>query len=536
MRKRASKRGTSEHAEHVAGGVESGPRGVAAQLRPRLVVAAILTVPVFLISMVPALQFPDWGWVAGALALPVVSWAAWPFHRAAAVNARHFASTMDTLVSIGVTAAYLFSVWQLAADPRMTEHPGMEGMAGRRPVLRGRRRCHHLPAAGPLPRGERQAEGRRRAQGAAEPGRQGRHRAPGRHRATGSPPISSGGRRHRGPARREDRHGRRGDRWHLRGRRLPGDRRIGARGGRPGQPRHGRHHQHLRPAPGPRHPRGLGNHAGPDGAGWCPRRRPARPPSPGLRTGSARVFVPVVLVIAGLTFAAWLLAAAARRSACRAPRGLHGRRRRAGHRLPLRPGARHPGGPPHRHRPRRPAGHPDQGPAGPGGHPDRGHHPAGQDRHRHHRPPCRGRHRGVRRPSAEDDVLRLAGAVEAASEHPDRPRHRRRGTVRREAGTTTAALPAVDGLPFRPGRRCPGTVEGRHVLRAARAGCRKTASRLTPGQQDALGRPPKSPAPPRSGSRWTGNRPASSACGTRSSPVRLPRSPGCGSWGCGPSC
>ena len=67
--------------------------------------------------MVPAFQFPHWGWVAGALALPVVSWAAWPFHRAAAVNARHLASTMDTLVSIGVTAAYLFSAWQLSAIP-----------------------------------------------------------------------------------------------------------------------------------------------------------------------------------------------------------------------------------------------------------------------------------------------------------------------------------------------------------------------------------------------------------------------------------
>ena len=100
----------------------------AATLAPRLVAAAALTVPVFLISMFPALQFPNWGWVAGALALPVVSWAAWPFHRAAAVNARHLSSTMDTLVSIGVTAAYVFSAWQLLADPRLTEHPGMEGM------------------------------------------------------------------------------------------------------------------------------------------------------------------------------------------------------------------------------------------------------------------------------------------------------------------------------------------------------------------------------------------------------------------------
>ena len=105
------------------------PAGSAApSLRPRLVVAAALTVPVFAISMVPALQFPNWGWVAAVLALPVVTWAAWPFHRAAAANARHLASTMDTLVSIGVIAAYAFSAGQLLADPRMTAHPAAEGM------------------------------------------------------------------------------------------------------------------------------------------------------------------------------------------------------------------------------------------------------------------------------------------------------------------------------------------------------------------------------------------------------------------------
>ena len=130
MRKRASKGGTTEHAEHVAGGgaLRGHGAGTAAKLRPRLSVAAALTIPVFLISMFPAFQFANWGWTAGALALPVVTWAAWPFHRAAAINARHFASTMDTLVSIGVTAAYVFSAWQLFVDPRMTEHPGMEGM------------------------------------------------------------------------------------------------------------------------------------------------------------------------------------------------------------------------------------------------------------------------------------------------------------------------------------------------------------------------------------------------------------------------
>ena len=110
------------HQDHLQHG------GTSSQLWPRLIVAAILTVPVFLISMVPAFHFPHWGWVAGALALPVVSWAAWPFHRAAAVNARHLASTMDTLVSIGVVAAFLFSAVQLVLDPRMTEQPAMDGM------------------------------------------------------------------------------------------------------------------------------------------------------------------------------------------------------------------------------------------------------------------------------------------------------------------------------------------------------------------------------------------------------------------------
>ena len=117
------------HAMDAAGGDHMSHGGSAASLRPRLVVSAALTVPVFLISMVTAFHFPHWGWAAAVLALPVVTWAAWPFHRAAAINARHLASTMDTLVSIGVAAAYLFSAWQLLANPRMTESPGMEGMA-----------------------------------------------------------------------------------------------------------------------------------------------------------------------------------------------------------------------------------------------------------------------------------------------------------------------------------------------------------------------------------------------------------------------
>ena len=76
----------------------------------RLSVAALCTVPLVAISMIPALQFDRWPWVAFALATPVVAWSAWPFHRATFTNLRHGAVTMDTLVSLGTGAAYLWSV------------------------------------------------------------------------------------------------------------------------------------------------------------------------------------------------------------------------------------------------------------------------------------------------------------------------------------------------------------------------------------------------------------------------------------------
>ncbi|MAT05162.1 MAG: heavy metal translocating P-type ATPase [Acidimicrobiaceae bacterium] len=85
----------------------------AAELWRRLVVAVVLGLPVLLLSMIPALQFDGWQWVALVLATPVATWSAWPFHRAMALNLRHRSATMDTLVSIGVTAAYLWSLWAL---------------------------------------------------------------------------------------------------------------------------------------------------------------------------------------------------------------------------------------------------------------------------------------------------------------------------------------------------------------------------------------------------------------------------------------
>ena len=93
-------------------GEEDGSGEVAA-LRQRLLVSLALAIPVVVLAMVPAWQFRDWQWASLALASPVAVWGAWPFHRAAAVNARHGAATMDTLVSVGVAAAYLWSLYAL---------------------------------------------------------------------------------------------------------------------------------------------------------------------------------------------------------------------------------------------------------------------------------------------------------------------------------------------------------------------------------------------------------------------------------------
>ncbi|MEA5455474.1 heavy metal translocating P-type ATPase [Sinomonas sp. JGH33] len=109
---------------------EDGQREPGGELLPRLVVAAALTVPVFVISMVPQLQFANWGWWVAALAFPVVTWSAWPFHRAAAINARHGSSTMDTLVSLGIIAAYAYSAAQLLAHPEMTARGTEMGEGG----------------------------------------------------------------------------------------------------------------------------------------------------------------------------------------------------------------------------------------------------------------------------------------------------------------------------------------------------------------------------------------------------------------------
>ncbi|WP_316776266.1 heavy metal translocating P-type ATPase [Streptomyces sasae] len=84
-----------------------------AALRHRLLVSVLLAAPVVLLAMVPALQFDNWQWLSLTLAAPVVVWGGWQFHRAAWTNARHGAATMDTLVSVGTLAAFGWSLWAL---------------------------------------------------------------------------------------------------------------------------------------------------------------------------------------------------------------------------------------------------------------------------------------------------------------------------------------------------------------------------------------------------------------------------------------
>ncbi|MEV4668954.1 heavy metal translocating P-type ATPase [Microbacterium sp. LWO12-1.2] len=95
-------------------------------LRHRLIGAIVLTVPVIAMAMIPALQFTYWQWASLALAAPVILWAAWPFHKAAWTNLTHGAATMDTLISMGTSAAFLWSLYALffgtAGTPGMT-HP-----------------------------------------------------------------------------------------------------------------------------------------------------------------------------------------------------------------------------------------------------------------------------------------------------------------------------------------------------------------------------------------------------------------------------
>jgi Cu+-exporting ATPase len=106
-----------------------------AMLKTRLTASIVLGIPVVLVSMFSVLQFANWQWYAMAFSAPIVTWGAWPFHRAALMNARHRATTMDTLISLGIVAAVAWSVWALVwgdvtAHSEMTGMTGMIGMTG----------------------------------------------------------------------------------------------------------------------------------------------------------------------------------------------------------------------------------------------------------------------------------------------------------------------------------------------------------------------------------------------------------------------
>ncbi|AXU16537.1 heavy metal translocating P-type ATPase [Streptomyces clavuligerus] len=92
-------------------------------LRERMITAVVLSVPVIAMAMIPALQFQYWQWLSLTLAAPVVTYAGWPFHKAAWTNLKHGAATMDTLVSVGTSAAFLWSLYAL-----FWGHAGMPGM------------------------------------------------------------------------------------------------------------------------------------------------------------------------------------------------------------------------------------------------------------------------------------------------------------------------------------------------------------------------------------------------------------------------
>ena len=92
-------------------------------LKQRLIGSIVLTVPVIAMAMIPALQFTYWQWASLALAAPVIVWAGWPFHKAAWTNLKHGTATMDTLVSMGTSAAFLWSLYALFLG-----HAGMPGM------------------------------------------------------------------------------------------------------------------------------------------------------------------------------------------------------------------------------------------------------------------------------------------------------------------------------------------------------------------------------------------------------------------------
>ena len=182
-RRRSRRPGTPPRCRPATGADETEDGEVDPELdslRHRLIGSIVLSVPVILMAMIPALQFTYWQWVSLALAAPVVVWAAWPFHQAAWTNLRHGAATMDTLISLGTLAALLWSLYALflgtAGEPGMThafELTVSPTDGASNIYLEVARRRHHVHPRRPLLREAVQAAGRRRPAGAARARREG---------------------------------------------------------------------------------------------------------------------------------------------------------------------------------------------------------------------------------------------------------------------------------------------------------------------------------------------------------------------------
>ena len=285
-----------------------------APLRRRLIVSAVLSLPILVLAMIPALQFEFWQWLSLQLATPVVLWAGWPFHRAAWANVKHGAATMDTLISIGTLAAYGWSLVALfflgageagmsmefdlipergvGTDEIYFEVAGVVItfiLAGRYFEARAKRKAGAALKA-LMELGAKEVsllDGRRHR--AARP----RRRAPGR-RPLRRPPGREGGDRRRG------RGGlvRRGP--------VAADGRVDPGRGRAGRSGDRRDGERRRAARRPRHPRRRGHRAGADRP--ARDRRPVRQgagPAPG-RPHLRRVRADRILALAAGTLGFWL--------------------------------------------------------------------------------------------------------------------------------------------------------------------------------------------------------------------------------------
>ncbi len=476
-------------------------------LRTRLLISTILTVPVIAMAMIPAVQFTYWQWASLALAAPVIVWGAWPFHRAAWLNLRHGAATMDTLISMGTLAAFGWSLYALFL--------GTAGMPGMRHefsfALQAPRQAQDRGCRQHLPRGRRggdrvhpgrallrealQAPGRRGPAGAAGTRREGRGGARGdgsrasgsRSRSSRSATSSSSGPGRRSP--RTESWSRGPPRWTRRC--SPASR------------------CRSRSAPATRSPARPSTPAGgwwsaPRGSdptrssrrwrGWSRTRRPARPRCSVSPTGSAASSCPIVIAIAVVTLGAWLGAGVPATAAFTAAVAV------LVIACPCALGSRHPDGAARRHRTRRAARDPDQGPGGAGVHPTGRHDRARQDRHGDQRADDARRRGGRGRHGSESSCC----AWRARSSTPPSTRSRRRSRARPPTKRARRSCRAVESVPSNlEGLGVQGVVEG-HAVLVGRDGA---ARRLGAAPQSCASRRPR-PTPRRAA------RPSSRSAGT----------------------